>query len=135
MMRVFVDANVFLRYFTLDDAGQHGRASRLFEAASQGDVELVTGPPVLFEIAWTLQAAYGLPRAKVLDVLSRILALQGLTVTDSRLVERALQLARAANRDFADAYIAASAEVVGVDAVVTFNRKDFERLGSMVYAF
>lgn len=55
MMRVFLDANVFLRYFTLDDAGQHGRASRFFDAASQGAIELVTGPPVLFEIAWTLQ--------------------------------------------------------------------------------
>jgi predicted nucleic acid-binding protein len=134
-MRVFVDANVFLRYFTLDDAGQHGRAARLFGEASQGDIDLVTGPPVLFEVAWTLQAAYAIPHEKVLDVLSRILALPGLTLTDSQLVERAVQLARAANRDFADAYIAASAEVAGVDAVATFNRKDLQRLGSVIYDF
>ena len=132
-MRVFVDANVFLRYFTLYDAGQHGRAARLFGEASQGDIDLVTGPPVLFEVAWTLQAAYAIPREKVLDVLSRILALPGLTLTDSQLVERAVQLARAANRDFADAYIAASAEAAGVDAVATFNRKDLERHDSVIY--
>jgi predicted nucleic acid-binding protein len=134
-MRVFVDANVFLRYFTLDDAGQHGRAARLFGEASQGDVDLVTGPPVLFEVAWTLQAAYGIPRERVLDVLSRILAFPGLHLTDAQLVERALQLARSANRDFADAYIAASAETGGVDAVATFNRKDLQRLGSVIYDF
>ena len=50
-MRVLVDANVFLRYFTLDDAGQHGRAARLFGEGSQGNIDLVTGPPVLFEVA------------------------------------------------------------------------------------
>jgi predicted nucleic acid-binding protein len=134
-MRLFVDANVFLRYFTLDDAGQHHRAARLFLEASRGDIDLVTGPPVLFEVAWTLVAAYRIPREKVLDVLSRILALPGLALTDSQLVERALQLARAGNRDFADAYIAASAEASGVDAVATFNRRDLQRLGSVIYDF
>jgi predicted nucleic acid-binding protein len=134
-MRVFLDANVFLRYFTLDDAGQHGRAARLFGQASRGEIDLVTGPPVLFEVAWTLQAAYGLPRERVLDVLSRILALPGLAMTDAQLVERALQLARAVNRDFADAYIAASAEAAGIDGIATFNRKDLRRLGSAIYDF
>lgn len=93
----------------------------------------MTSPPVLFEVAWTLQAAYAIPREKVLDVFSRILALPGRTLTDSQLVERAVRLARAANRDFADAYIAASAEAGGVDAVATFNCKDLERLGSVIY--
>ena len=50
-MRVFVDANVFLRYFTLDNAGQHGRAARLFREASHGDIDLVTGRPLLLEAA------------------------------------------------------------------------------------
>jgi len=56
-------------------------------------------------------------------------------LTDPQLVERALQHAHAANRDFADAYIAASAEAAGVDAVATFNRKDLQRLGSVTYDF
>ncbi|NWG12046.1 MAG: PIN domain-containing protein [Acidobacteria bacterium] len=134
-MRVFVDANVFLRYFTLDDAGQHERAAALFREASQGAVDLITGPPVLFEVAWTLQAAYGVPRREVLDVLYRILAFPGLALTDAPLAEQALRLARDSNRDFADAYIAASAEAAGADAVATFNRRDLQRLGSALYDF
>lgn len=55
---VFVDSNVFLRFFTVDDAGQHERAAQLFEKAAAGKVKLVTGPPVRFEIAWTLRSAY-----------------------------------------------------------------------------
>ena len=135
MMRVFVDANVFLRYFTRDEAGQHERADRLFREASRGAVDLVAGPPILFEIAWTLQAAYKTPREKVLDVLSRISAFPGLELTDSLLVERALQLARSGDRDFADAYIAASAEAAGAAAVATLNIKDFQRLGAVTYKF
>ena len=69
-MRLFDDANIFLRYFTLDDAGQHHRAARLFLEASRGGIDLVTGPSVLFEVAWTLQAAYRILREKVLGVLS-----------------------------------------------------------------
>jgi len=57
MKRLFVDIRVFLRFFTTDDAGQHARAAALFKSASLGDVSLVTGPPVLFEIAWTQKSA------------------------------------------------------------------------------
>lgn len=58
MKSVFVDANVFLRFFTKDDDGQHEQAERLFRAGAEGEVVLISGPPVLFEVAWTLRAAY-----------------------------------------------------------------------------
>ena len=58
----FADANVFLRFLTVDDEGHHQRAVRLFEAARSGECRLVTGPPVLFELAWTLRAAYKTPK-------------------------------------------------------------------------
>jgi len=123
MKRVFVDANVFMRFFTEDEEGQHERAAGLFAHAAAGKVRLVTGPPVLFEIAWTLRAAYRLPREKALDVLHRIRMLSGLELSDARLVEEALRLARASGQEFADAYIAASATACGTDAIATCNRK------------
>ncbi|PYV18921.1 MAG: PIN domain nuclease, partial [Acidobacteria bacterium] len=57
MRRVLVDANVFLRFFTHNKRGQHSRAADLFKKAANGTLLLLTGPPVLFEIAWTLRAA------------------------------------------------------------------------------
>jgi predicted nucleic acid-binding protein len=41
---VFVDANVFLRFFTKDDDGQHEQAERLFRAGAEGEVVLISGP-------------------------------------------------------------------------------------------
>jgi predicted nucleic acid-binding protein len=125
----FVDTNVFLRFLTLDDAGHHAKSVRLFEAALKGECRLVTGPPVLFELAWTLRAAYKVPRARVLEILTAVFATPGLTLTDSPLVAEALSLASETEFEFADAYIAAASRTAECSGVATFNRKDFAKLG------
>jgi predicted nucleic acid-binding protein len=125
----FVDANVFLRFLTVDDRGQHQEAARLFEAALRGECRLVTGPPVLFELAWTLRAAYKTPRTRVIEILSAVFAMPGLTLTDPALVAETLSLASAIGSEFADAYVAASSRAAGCAGVATFDRKDFVRLG------
>ncbi len=135
MKTIFVDANVFLRFFTVDDQGQHDQAARLLREAAGGKVSLITGPPVLFEIAWTLRAAYRQGNPKVLEVLSAIAAVPGLQFTDGRIVDQALALAKTTGQEFADAYIAAAAGECGADAVATFNRKHFDKLGVALHTF
>ena len=134
MKPVFVDANVFLRFFTTDDAGQHARAAKLFRAGVEGAAALVAGPPVLFEVAWTLRAAYGQDARDVLDVLEAILALPGLSLTDAPVCAEALRLARRSGVEFPDAYIAALAGACGAGAVATFNLSDFQKLGVRCHA-
>jgi len=125
----FVDSNVFLRFLTIDDRGQHQQAVRLFEAARKGECRLVTGPPVLFELAWTLRAAYKTPRAQVLEVLKAVFSTPGMTLADAPLVADALTLASTTDSEFADAYIAAASRAAECSGVATFNRKDFAKLG------
>lgn len=130
MKTVFVDANVFLRFFTTSPRDQHRRARRLFRKAAAGDVSLVAGPPILFEIAWTLRSTYGYRREAVLDVLARVAAFPGLRLTDGPLVQSALRLARESGQEFADAYIYASAIDAEAETIATFNRKNFAKLGA-----
>lgn len=125
----FVDTNVFLRFLTLDDQGQHQKTVRLFEAARRGECRLVTGPPVLFELAWTLRAAYKTPKGRVIEILSAVFAMPGMVLTDTRIVADALTLASSTGSEFPDAYIAASSRAAGCSGVATFNSKDFARLG------
>ncbi len=125
----FVDTNVFLRFLTTDEHGQHQKTVRLFEAANRDECQLVTGPPVLFELAWTLRAAYKTPTARVLEILSAVFAMPGMTLMDAPLVAEALTLASATGSEFADAYIAAGSREAACSGVATFNRKDFARLG------
>jgi predicted nucleic acid-binding protein len=133
MKCVFVDSNVFLRFFTRDDAGQYKEAVKLFRQAAAGELELVTGPPVLFEIAWTLRAAYRQPREKVIEVMSAIRALPGLRLVDADLVDEALTSARRSGQEFADSYLLASAQEAGADEIATFNRSPFESLGAVLH--
>ena len=133
MRRVFVDANVFLRFFTHDDDGQHEKARKLFTSSGDGKIQLVSGPPVLFEVAWTLRSAYEVPPIRILDILDAIAAFPGLSLSDEPTVLSAISLARESGVEFADAYIAASAQSLGVDHIATFNVKDFKRLDSVIY--
>jgi predicted nucleic acid-binding protein len=130
MNTVFVDANVFLRFFTHDDQGHHEKATTVLGRAAVGELALVAGPPVLFEIAWVLRTAYGQSREKILDVLSAIVAMPGLRLLDGDTAEDAVDRARQADTDFADAYIAAAAVRAGADQVATFSRRPFEHLGA-----
>ena len=133
MKRVFVDANLFIRFFTLDDEGQHEKAGRLFTAAAQGAIELITGPPVLFEVSWTIRSAYNRPRDEGLDILSAILSQPGLKLLDAKLVEDAIGRARRCGVEFADAYIQATADAAHADEIATFNLADFRKLGATLY--
>ncbi len=132
---VFVDSNVFLRFFTEDDAEQHTRAAELFQKAAAGKLNLIAGPPVLFEIAWTLRSAYDQPRERVLDVLAAIHALSSLTLTDAQLVEQAIELARKSGQEYADAYIVATAQKAEAAEIATFNQKHFDKLGAKLHGF
>lgn len=62
-----------------------------------------TGPPVFFELAWTLRAAYKTPNKRVLEILSAVFAMPGMTLTDAPLVADALTRALATGSEFADA--------------------------------
>ncbi|MGD0999318.1 MAG: PIN domain-containing protein [Candidatus Brocadiia bacterium] len=135
MRTVFVDSNVFLRLFTSDDARQHEKAAALFRRAAEGKVALVTGPPVLFEVAWTLRASYDFPREKILDILSAICAFQGLRLLDANLAAEAVALAKRSGVHFADAYIVAAALATGADEIASFNRAHFERLAAKLTDF
>ena len=129
MTSVFVDANVFLRLFTEDDHAQCEKVAKLFARAREGKVRLVSGPPVLFEVAWTLRSRYRQSGETVLDVIEATLATPGLDLLDHDRVAAALKLARSAGMDFADAYVAVSARDGGCDALATFNRADFKKSG------
>jgi predicted nucleic acid-binding protein len=125
----FVDSNIFLRFFTSDDAAQSERAAKLLRSAAEGKVRLICGPPVLFEVAWTLRSAYHIPRDNVLSALQMLFAIPGLEFTDASVVGQALTSASLTKTEFADAYIAAIATSTGCEGVATFDDKDFDRLG------
>lgn len=130
---IFVDTNIFTRLFIKDDEQQHEQAKALFLTAQEGKVELVTGHPVFFELAWVLDYTYQMPNSEILDRLESILSFSGLKVFDHDLITEAIYLSRASNIGFTDSYIAASLRRLQADEIATFNKKHFAKLGVKPY--
>jgi predicted nucleic-acid-binding protein len=133
LKRVFVDTNIFIRYLVNDIPAQIDKAENLFDLAERGDLRLVTGPPVFFEIAWTLKSFYKMSRKYICECMSAILGLPGLEVTDIDILEEALELYSKTRTDFSDAYIAILSRKVGADSIATFNTKHFRNLNVQMY--
>lgn len=133
MKSIFIDANIILRILTKDDEKQMEKAESLFSKAISGDVLLVCGPPVLFEVAWTLEARYKVSNSRILDYIEALLATPGLMMTDRKLVENGVSRSRHSGVEFADAYIAALAEINGCDSIATFNVADFKKLNATLH--
>jgi predicted nucleic acid-binding protein len=106
---------------------------RLLRDAAKGRIALVTGPPVLFELAWTLRRAYKVPRERSIDILASLLAVDGLELTDRATVIAAIAIARASGQEFADAYILAAALAARTNGIATFDAKHFQRMGATLY--
>jgi len=132
----FVDTNIFVRLFVVaDDATQLEQAKALFTRAQAGNVDLVTGPPVLFEVSWVLGQRYKVSNDKIMDIIEAILSFPNLRILDKEQVIATLNTARATGKSFADSYIAVSARNVKADNVATFNKKYFAGLEIKLYPF
>ena len=133
MKRIFLDTNIFIRYLVNDVPSQVDKVEELFDLAEQDEIKLITGPPVFFEIVWTLKSFYGFDRKKIYECLSSILGIYGLEILDVEIVEEAIELYKNSNADFSDAYIAVSAEKNLTDSIATFNKKHFKSLNARIY--
>jgi len=130
---IFVDTNIFIRLLVRDDTEQHEKAKALFILAQDGKVELVTGHPVFFELAWVLSYTYKVSNSEILDMLESVLSFGGLKVSDRNFISEAIYLARLMNGSFADSYIAASLQRLQAKEIATFDKKHFSRLGAKLY--
>jgi len=61
-------------------------------------------------------------RVRIAELMRAAIALPAIAVIDELLLLRSLELYEQARLDFADAYLVASAEATGVDAVMSFDR-------------
>lgn len=128
-MIAFVDTNILIRHLTNDPPDQARRATTILENAER----LILTDVVVAELVYVLESYYGHPRKKVAEAVRSLLALPSIAVADHDLVLRAVELYEHERLDFAEAYLAAAAELSGVGVVASFDRAldrvdDIERI-------
>ena len=117
-MTVFVDTNVLIRHLTGDPPAQARLATRYLERAD----ELLLPDLILAEVAYVLESFYEVGRSEVAEALRAVLTFRAIRVVDAPLLMRTVELYEVHSLDFADAYLAASAERSGVGVVASFDR-------------
>ena len=127
MSRLWIDANVILRFLTKDPPEMAERSARLMAKAERGEVSLYMSPLVLAEVIWVLKSFYRFSMTAIAHVIISLVSAPGIEVDNRELIIRAVELARDRNVDFADAYLALQAAEHG-ETVCTFDESDFRRL-------
>jgi predicted nucleic acid-binding protein len=125
--RLWVDANVLLRFLTRDPEDMAAKAASLMLRAEQGEVALVVSPLTVAELVWVLKSFYRRSLSEIAEVVVPLLSADGIVVEERELMIRALELARDKNVSFADAVLALQA-VRREEAVCTFDVADFKKL-------
>lgn len=129
----FLDANIIIRLLTGDDPEKQSRARDLFKQIEAGKLTVALPATVIFECIFTLTSPrlYRLPKREVVGLLLPILKMPHFKVENRQTVLRATDLYATTPLSFGDAYIAASMEQVGSDAIYSYD-KGFDRLKGIV---
>jgi predicted nucleic-acid-binding protein len=96
-------------------------AERATAALSSAEQLLLTDL-VLAECVYVLESFYEVERTRVAELMRAAIALPSIAVIDVSLLLRALEVYEIDRLDFAEAYLVASAEVTGMDAILSFDR-------------
>ena len=120
-----IDTNVILRYL-LNDVPEQSEASNKLMDKLMSEEEAYLHDVVIAELVWTLEKFYKVPRPKIREVISELLLIKGLLVSNKNILLKALEIFAEKNIDFADALIASMA-MENEAEVITFD-KDFSKV-------
>lgn len=127
-MTEVVDTNVIVRHFVGNPPAQARRASALLLNGTPGQFLLLDVH--VAETVHVLEGPYGLEKNEVALLIGSMLGVAALSVERPERVARAVDLYAHSGMDFADAYLVAAAEELGVHEVVSFDRFDRKLVGA-----
>jgi uncharacterized protein len=128
----FVDANIFLRYLTKDSPSAAQKCFELFQRVQRKEIQLVTSESVLAEVVYVLSSSrlYNQPRQNIRTLLLPLINLNGLKITNRKLVIRALELYTTTNLDFEDALSVAHMESKRIKTIFSYDQH-FDRISDI----
>lgn len=120
MTKIFLDTNVWLRFF-LHDNDQFASVEKLITAIEEGKFLPYTSSIVFLELVFVLGKTYGLPKEKVANYLEAIRETRNLTLIEKTNTKKALGLFAKHSVKFSDCLIASQISTNMV--LVTFDQE------------
>lgn len=109
--KLFLDTNVWLRYFIKTNQNQYEHSLKLILQAEQGKIRLYTSTVVLMEINHVAQRIYQIPKAQIIIWFKAIQKIRNITIINKTNFDLALNLYENYNIKLADCIIASQLPV------------------------
>ena len=106
MNTIFIDSNIFLRYFVPDNEEKYSHCVSLFTLIDKGVLRPYTSPIILLECYFVLTRQYKFSNDRVQSALMEIAAIRNITMVNAIDTQKALKLWQKTGVKFADCLIA-----------------------------
>lgn len=124
MTKIFLDSNIWIRYF-LHDNSQFEEVEKLIVAIEEGKFSPYTSAIVLLEICFVLQSYYKYPKSNLEPYLEAVLKLRSLTTIEKTNTDKALSYFHEHNIKFSDCLIASQ---IPKDMILVTFDKEFDKI-------
>ena len=101
---IFLDTNIFIRYFEQEDKNKSADAERLIHKIVSGEIVCFTNTMVIAEIVWVLEKYYDWEKPEVCDNIEFNLNTRNIRIKDRKILQSAVKTYRELNIDFIDSY-------------------------------
>lgn len=125
MTKLFLDTNIFLRFFLKDNESQYQNVCRLFAKIEEGGFKPYASSIVILELNYVIRNVYKLPIDEVFNYIKAIKEMRGMTVIDKTDMNNAISLYKKYKIKLGDCFIASQ---LPEEAVLVSYDKDFKKI-------
>jgi len=123
---IFIDTNIFLRYFVVEDEITHKKIEQLFTEIINGNIIAISTSLVIAEIVWVLKKIYNWSKEEICKNVELILRTPNIRFKERVILIDALNIFKKKNIDFIDAYNYSFMRASSADKIYSFDR-DFDK--------
>lgn len=124
---IFIDSNIFLRYFEREDEQAYRKIERLFTEIVNGNIIGISTSMVITEVIWVLKKFYNWDKEEICNNVELILKTPNIRFNQRSVIVKAINLYKDKNISFIDAYNYSFIRANGVTEIYSFDR-DFDKL-------
>jgi len=94
MKKLFLDTNVWLRFFLKDNEKQYGEVEKLISSIEEGKFKVYTSAIVILEVNYVLKNVYEIEFEEILEIIEAIRRFRGITIVEKTNLDIALKFYR-----------------------------------------
>lgn len=128
MKKIFLDTNLWVRFFTQDIEDQFRAVKKLLELIEEGNFRTYTSTIVLLELQFVLQKLYKLSFDGMIDIFGIIQKTRNITIIEKTSFDLALKFYQQYRINFPDCLIAS--QLPRNSILVTFD-EDFNKISGI----